>query len=160
MISISRIIKNDPKSVKIPFETWRFVKISPFFQCAQNTKQLILADLPSWAEQNGTNHFVVACTVVEILIFFVLKLSHWRLDFGNQHNWSLCIHNKAKALKCLTHPSSITCISLGISRVPHFDSSDVAAKWTFSGGPVIRITLKHWKTRKQLYLLETGKKPL
>ena len=31
-----------------------------------NTKQFIPADSPSWAEQNSTNNFVVACTVVEI----------------------------------------------------------------------------------------------
>ena len=38
-----------------------------FLQCAQNTKQFISADSPSWAEQNSTNNFVVASTVVELL---------------------------------------------------------------------------------------------
>ena len=51
--------------------TWHFIKILPFLQCAhQNTKQFISADLPSWAEQNSTNNFVVAWMVFEI--FWVL----------------------------------------------------------------------------------------
>ena len=37
-------------------------------QCAQNTKQFTSVDSTSWAEQNGANDFIVACTVVEILL--------------------------------------------------------------------------------------------
>ena len=40
------------------------------------------------AEQNGTNNFVIACTVVEILLFV---WSHWRLDFV----WFLQVNNSA-----------------------------------------------------------------
>ena len=63
MISIVHIVKNTQNLWKSPY----FDDILPFLQCAQNTKQFISVDSPSWAEQNGTDNFVVACTVVEIL---------------------------------------------------------------------------------------------
>ena len=53
--------------------TWCFIKILQFLQCAQNTKHFISVDSPSWAEQNVTNNFVIACTVVEILTFKYLQ---------------------------------------------------------------------------------------
>ena len=66
-ISIS-YCKKLHKLVKIPLLlTWRFIKILPFWQRAQNTKQHISVDSPSCAEQNSTNDFVMACMVVEIL---------------------------------------------------------------------------------------------
>ena len=55
-----------------------------FLQCAQNTKQFISADSPSWAEQNSTNNFVVASIIVELL----------RLrDTGRMDTWR-CAHNQ------------------------------------------------------------------
>ena len=55
------------KYSKLVKMTWHFVKILPFLQCARNSKQFISIDSPSLAEQNNTNDFIVACTVVEIL---------------------------------------------------------------------------------------------
>ena len=43
-----------------------FHQILPFLQCAQKTEQFISVDSPAWT---STNNFVIACTVVEILIF-------------------------------------------------------------------------------------------
>ena len=80
-------ISHNEKVPKIA-QNWQnnlvFVQISPFLQCAQNTKQFISVDSPSWAEQNGTNDFVVACTVVEI--FGVLS-GHWKLSFCDFYEW-------------------------------------------------------------------------
>ena len=47
--------------------TWYFIKILPFSQCIQKTKQFVLVDSPFWAKQNGTDDFVVACTVVKVV---------------------------------------------------------------------------------------------
>ena len=44
----------------------------------KKTKPFISADSPSWAEQNGTNDFVVACTVVEI---FLCEICPWKAGF-------------------------------------------------------------------------------
>ena len=71
MISIFHIIKIYPKLVKMPLE---FIKILSFLQCAQNTKQFISVDSPSWVEQNSIKDFVIACTVVEILTIEALVL--------------------------------------------------------------------------------------
>ena len=62
------------------------------------------ADPPSWAEQNSTNGFVVACTVAEILLCIVslLKGRIFTWDFKDQHksfNWSSAW--KAHQEKCL-----------------------------------------------------------
>ena len=91
MISVSHIVKNYTNWWKSPYwyplgksPTWRFIKILPFWQRAQNTKQHISVDSPSCAEQNSTNDFVMACMVVEILCSVEpLKAGFWR-DFEAQ----------------------------------------------------------------------------
>ena len=87
------------------------MKILRFWQCAQNTKQLISVDSPSWAEQNGTNDFVIACTVVEILLFSVrpCKVGLSSVSIGKvikRHfrESALSTYKQAQVLKCLTHP--------------------------------------------------------
>ena len=58
MISISHTIKIYSKLMTLPF-----------LQCTWNTKQFRSVDSPFWAEQNGTNNFVIACMVVEIFVY-------------------------------------------------------------------------------------------
>ena len=58
-----------------------FCQILPFSQYAQNTKQFISIDSPSWAEQNGTNEFVIACTDVKIQVYFGVLLGRGKLGF-------------------------------------------------------------------------------
>ena len=74
----SHMVHKLSKLIKISFFFW------PFLQCAQNTKQFISADSPSWAEQNSTNNFVVASTVVELL----------RLRDTGRMDTRRCTHNR------------------------------------------------------------------
>ena len=65
-------------------------KFCYFLQCAQNTKQFISVDSPSWAEQNGTNDFVVACTVVEIFLLTLIRTQEvlwyqWLPNLSKKH---------------------------------------------------------------------------
>ena len=53
---------NYPKSEKISLlQTWHFVKILPFLQCAQIAKQFLSADSASEAQQNSANEFAIVC---------------------------------------------------------------------------------------------------
>ena len=93
MISISHITKNLLQLMKIPLlQTWYFIQILQFLQCVQNTKQFISVDSPSCAGQNGTNDFVIACTVVKIFLCGVRPLKArfllflWISNSTNEHN--------------------------------------------------------------------------
>ena len=46
--------------------TWRFIKFAVFIIYAQNIKQ---TRYYFWAEQNGMNNFVMACTIVKVLLY-------------------------------------------------------------------------------------------
>ena len=52
------------------------------FAMCTKAKQFISANSPSCTEQNGTNNFVIACTVVEILLCSVRPLKVGFCDFN------------------------------------------------------------------------------
>ena len=58
-----------------------FCQIFAIFTICPNTKQFISIDSPSWAEQNGTNEFVIACTDVKIQVYFGVFLGRGKLGF-------------------------------------------------------------------------------
>ena len=59
-------IGENPFIIDLPF--YQKFPIFTIIYYSQNTKQFISVDSTSWAEQNGTNNFVVACTVVEMFM--------------------------------------------------------------------------------------------
>ena len=109
MIPISHIIENYPKLAKSPY-----AQILPFLQCDQNTKQFISVDSPSWAEQNGTNSFVVACMVVEIFwgAFGPLKVELWWLLWVNN---STIEHDAMKLIASFHSKSNVLSKDTNIS---------------------------------------------
>ena len=84
-ISIFNIVKKYPKIVKI--------KILLFSQSVQNLKQFTSVDSLSRAEQNGTNDFVTACTVVKIFTSDLIRVEDKHMYFIQE-------------IKCLNAPSS------------------------------------------------------
>ena len=106
-------MKKYPKLVKILLlQTWHSVKILPFLQCAQNMKQFISLDSPSWAEQNGTNSFVVACTVVEIYQFkYKYFKSHVTEVFDSAH--ITYVHMPLYKRVCVFHISHAVWVPTG-----------------------------------------------
>ena len=91
-IQMMSILKIYPKKWWKSPKIWYFVQILPYLQCAQT---LISVNSLSCAEENSTNHFVITCTVVEILLCSVRSLIARRLwfyvFFEDQHkcfNWS------------------------------------------------------------------------
>ena len=74
-------MKKYPKLVKSPYYRLDvFIKILPFLQCAQNTKQFISVDSLSLANGTLQNNFVVMCMVVKISRDKVLEstIKHFR----------------------------------------------------------------------------------
>ena len=117
-LSISRIDENYPKLAKIPllYIDLPFHQKLPFSQCAQNTKQFISVDSPSWAKQNGTNSFVVACTVVEIFTLTV-RLLKARFLWFLQRNISATEHDMTKIITSF-HSESPVHYDINISYCP------------------------------------------
>ena len=124
MISISHSYGNWPKLAKPPYYyTGRFAQILSFLQCGQNTKQFISADSLSWAEQNGTNGFVVACTVVEILsgLLWIIKSNCTKFLMTYEKNSALK-HDTIKAILTTFHSRSNAYFSYALMRMcqkPH-----------------------------------------
>ena len=73
--------------------------------CPYNTKQFISADSPSWAKLTSTNDFVVACTVVEILLCGIklLKAGFWYNLKTSTSVGQVLWNHQAVQTKCLEY---------------------------------------------------------
>ena len=82
-ILMMSIFKNIPNWQKLPYYRLGVSSNFSILQYTQNIKQFISVDSPSGAEQNGTNDFVVTCTVVEMFLY------NWSscACFQIQHDW-------------------------------------------------------------------------
>ena len=140
VIAIFHFIKKYSKLVKSSYvnfdETWCFIKILPFSQYAQNTEQLISVDSPSWAEQNGTNTFIVAYAVVEIfcaieaLVLSCLQIRVFGFEVLDQSLVSIS--------------GGLSTLSSSFSFSSFFSSTDSCSWWVYRTNAVPWIRTDHY----------------